>query len=259
VGDEPASVLVFVKNGQQIATIRRTWSRRARTWVLEHQETTTADGSYRDIIDVKRSGTPPQVSQAVFNALDLSTLRGATVPAGSAFDPFVAAFDLVDCNGYDGSDACAIERNNLANADDEVDLAVIELVIACSIPEPFEPVACDLAMAHLVGRVVIQSNAREALRKCEAKAAQKARCCNATSRMPTESGAMMSISPTSISPAADEAGCEVDANGDPAGDGSGGGTSGGTLESICYYWVIYDVDTGEILAIHLDHCETYMI
>jgi hypothetical protein len=259
VGDAPASELVIMKDGRQLATIRRTWSRRARSWELERQETTISDGKYHDIVEIKRSGTPPEMSGALLNAADLGATRGVKSAVAASLNPFVATFDFVDCGGYDGSDTCAPERKDLANADDEVNLALAEMVLACAIPEPFEPLVCNLALAHFLGRIVIQANASEALRKCEAKAAQKARCCTASSRIPLGTGAMLSISQApSAATGDDTAGCEVDVNGDPASGTGGGGGSGGSIDVVCYYWVVYNVDTGEVLAIHLDHCDTYM-
>jgi hypothetical protein len=64
VGDAPASELRYSRDGRLTLRVRQHWRRAGNVWELMWRETTSPDGSYRDVVDVVRPAVRSPVPRA---------------------------------------------------------------------------------------------------------------------------------------------------------------------------------------------------
>jgi hypothetical protein len=195
VGDAPASTLRIVENGKVVATVERTWVRTPRSWQLERQVTTSADGRYRDVVTYRRQ-TP--AGQAVISAIPIAMCvpaasgavsspatasrsyyapRGDALRSGTLSAPDASRMYGDDCRDTSsGIDKCYDKQLDVYRADVALVVAATAVTAACVTPVVVVVVPCVTATAAYAGAVAALAITQASLEHCRAVEAAKPPC-----------------------------------------------------------------------------------
>ena len=231
--DEPASVVRLIRNGHLVGTVRRTFQRDAMSWELVRQESTTEDGRYRDVIEVKRKDGGVKSWPSL-----LRGTAGVRSSLSLGVSPSTPLFDEV-CGGGAGEqwgdpayaeDKCAQEKSVYDWATLEAVAVAVEMGAACLttvVAGPAGVLLCLAANAHLLKALNDEDNAANAYEVCKRFYMSHSGPC--------------------------DDGTEFDASG--YGEESGASPGETVLISTCWIWFQYDMESGDILDSLVLYCE----
>lgn len=233
-GDAPPSMMRISRNGVTTMTIRQEWELWQRQWQLVRRETISPDSSFREVIDVKRTG---RTGTALQSSADWSRTLGR----GGALTP---SFDIY--GDEEGCGRCGKELIEAKAAGLQSVAKTAAAAAACALaPAAVTVPACVAALALAVDAAIDAVAAAMELDLCDRTAPP----------CPPKK------SPTGECTRHAAGGHTLQASftcGTGGGTGAGGGGSGGSstpsYHIICTYYFEYDMETGEILYTELLYC-----
>lgn len=227
IGDAPARKIEFTRNGAVESTIESSWERKHSAWQLLRRVTTIPAKGIQEELVFERSVRGGGSRNNVLRVACAQSPPATAAPGVRRFASRIpGSASTVDANLDIGGDCgkCEEERRQLSNARYAANLAAITVLAACAIPEPYQVVACALAVAGLKVAIDNLQEKERALAKCIATPGYQ------QERIMSGSGVASGVS------------LDVDACSDSPGSGGGGG-SGGAGGFSCHFeqWEIsYD-------------------
>lgn len=236
VGDAPASVIRYVKNGATIVVVEQEWEFWKGQWTLLRRVTATPDGSVRTIVDVTRSG---HTGNALESPGQWSRRNVGVVPGAPAFDMFGDAGE--DC------DSCWKLR---LDAEKALAVAIAKdalAVIACAFaPVGFTIPVCFAALGVATEATINAVAAALELIHCENN---KQPC---PAKKPPTTDCLRSVATGYRLAPSFECGAPADGGVGTGGSGGPSGPSAGHYE--CTYYYEYDLYTGDVTYSVLLYC-----
>ena len=253
IGDAPPSRLEVYLGNRLVATVERTWVRTARSWQLERQVTSSADGIHRDVVTYQhRTGRGEIAANAIPIVTCASPLAQSGSPASASrsyYAPrtmlptgssqYIGEGCLSDADYY-SSDPCYDARMRVYSADAALVVAGTALTAACIWPVPVVIVTCTTANVAYLAAVANLAIAQSSLNNCRAEAARKkCSCQNQTALVPIGTRGFVPSRTADCSEDGWWGDIEYSPISGPAG-GSGGSSSPGSGGEGCV-WEIWEI------------------